>query len=289
MLDLLPGTDLGNVRKGLENALSTLTTARSAFTLIDRFNAYLTWANIAANVLRYQVSANDLDRLITTRVYWSMLGRNPTDFGSALPSLLDYEMQARDTALVAELDLFDADVAEWGNRRAVSVIPDTSALIELGGSFPELDWHDVLAVRSNVRILVVLTMAAVTELDGKKMSRDNSAQGQKVRAGVRGALRRIETLFPTNTYRNQHIGKRSGGTAYTVLLSDRLDHVPLPSADAEMISRGVAIQTYSGRSILVTFDVNQAFRSRAAGIDAHRLTYDYEAPEVDPTASGNPA
>jgi hypothetical protein len=277
MLELLPGTNLANVRGALVEARRSLTEARNGFGIADRYNSYNTWAANAVNQLRYQLAPADVDRLITTRLYWSLLGKSPVDVGPALVPLVDNELQARDTALLAEIGLFDAEVAGWGNGQAVAVVPDTTVLIEMGGTFADREWHTLLDLRPHESVLLVVTMAAVAELDAKKLSRDQTSQGQQVRTGVRAALKRIEELFPDNDWRTRidHSGTITS-TVTTVLLTDTLAHEPLPSADAEMISRGLSILPYAGRCIFVTYDLNQAFRARTAGLEAKRLKYEDE-------------
>ena len=49
-----------------------------------------------------------------------------------------------------------------------------------------------------------------------------------------------------------------------------------------MIRRGLDLLPFAGRAMLVTYDLNQAFRARSAGLESVRLRYEYEtatAPE----------
>lgn len=274
MLEVMPGTLLDHVRSLLAEARRAITAPLNAMTPQDAFNGYLEWASTQVRALRGVISAAELDRLITTRLYWSMFARSPVDFGPALRSTVDGELHARQAALDVALRVFDADVATWGGGRALAVVPDTSVFIEHGAGFPDLGWHEMLQERSNVPIRLVVTMAAVRELDAKKLSRDQAAAGQQVRSQVRAALRRIEELFPRNDQQSRFDTGLSRVT--TTLLTDDLGHDPLSDADGEMIRRGLDVRPYAGRGMLVTYDLAQTFRARAAGLDAHRLRYGYE-------------
>ena len=284
MLDLLPGTDLTAVRAALVEARRTITEVHNGAGTADRFNLYNIWAANALDALRYLLSPVDIDRLVTTRLYWSLFGKTPIEIGPALDGLVSKELRARDYALMAEIGLLDANWADWHKGLGVAVVPDTSVFVELGGTFPDREWHKMLDIRPHVPVFLVVTMAAVAELDGKKLSRDSSGHGKHVTAGVRAALHRIEELFPTNDSRRDFTHHEViTSTVTTVLLTDSITHVPLTSADAEMISRGVSILPYAGRCVLVSYDLNQTFRARTAGLEAHRLLYGFE--EAEPAIS----
>jgi hypothetical protein len=284
----MPGTRV-QVRAALLEAARATSDVRGSQTNLDLFNAYFLWAANQVRALRGMISSSDLDRLVTTRRYWAMYGRNVADFGSSVRTTIEDEMFAREEALREEVQVFDRNDSKWGHGEALIVVPDTTVFVHHGYDFPEVEWHDVLGQRSNVEILLTVTMAAVRELDAKKLSRDNSAQGQAVRKGVHGALRRIEELFAWNDAKTPFITppKHPGGReadVVTALLIDDLDHIPAADADGEMIGRGLALLPYSGRAMLVTFDLNQTFRARAAGLEAFRLRYDYET-QVEPGTS----
>lgn len=278
MLELVPGIALADARTRLSEALRMLTDARGGFTAQDRFNGYLEWVATQTRLCRGVFSPADLDRLITTGLYWSLLGSSPVDLGSAISPTLDGELEARAVALEHELREFDSIAARWGAGRALAVVPDTSVFVEHGAAFPELPWHEILDQRSNVPIHIAVTMAVVRELDGKKLSRDQSPDGQQVRSQVRAALRRIEELFPWNDHQARF--DENLNRTYTTLLTDDLGHFPLPDADGEMIRRGLSVLPYAGRAMLVTYDLAQTFRARAAGLAAHRLRYSYEDPQT---------
>lgn len=282
MLQLQPGVTLSNVHDALVEASRATTQAIGAQSSIDVFNEYGTWAANQIAALRHLIAPAELDRLVMTRRYWALLGASPVDFGPSLRRNVEDELNARKEAFDREAKNFAEDMQSWGNTYTLAVVPDTSVFVEYGYDFPAVNWHEILRERPHLPIYLVVTMAAVVELDGKKLSRDSSAHGKKVLGGVRGALRRIEQLFPTTDSRPTFTHKEIiTSTVTTALLTDGLAHVPLVSADAEMIQRGLDLLPYSGRSMLVTYDVNQAFRARSAGLEATKLKYDYEKEPAD--------
>lgn len=292
MLRLQLGATQKAVRRALVQARSALNKPLGTESPVAAFNLWRLWASQQVVALRNLISEDDLNRLITTRLYWSLLSANSDhiDRASLLTTVKD-ELMARDLALYDELSAFDRDVTSWGAGNALVLVPDTSVFIEMGDTFTEVDWHARLKVRPHIPIYLVVTMAALVELDGKKLSKDTSAHGNLVRTQVRAALRRIEELFPANQDRTtfEHTHLTGGGATiatfvYTALLTDPLAHVPLESADAEMIRRGLDLVPYAGRGMLVSYDLNQTFRARAAGLESTRLRYGYETGKPRPAS-----
>jgi PIN domain len=277
MLSLRPDAPLTSVHAALVEARRATTEVQNAPNVGEGFVRWQLWATDQVRMLRGLIYEDDLNRLITTRLYWSLFGSNSNYLDNrALHATVQNEMVERQTALDAEIKAFDSDLANWGNGSALVVVPDTSVFIAMGGSFADADWHRLLVERPSVKIHVVVTMAAVVELDGKKLSRDNTAHGQQVRIGVRAALKRIEELFYRNSARFAYTTASGFHTNTVSLLTDDLAHVPLESADAEMIRRGLDLLPYAGRAKLVSYDLNQTFRARAAGLESTRIRYDYE-------------
>lgn len=243
----------------------------------DMFNRWLSWAATQRVLLRGLISEDDIDRLITSRLYWSLFGSNSNYIdGRTLSTTVQNEVLTRQAALDGELRTFDSDSRTWGRGDALAIVPDTSVFVAMGAGFADAEWHNLLGERPSVRLYVVVTMAAVVELDGKKLSRDKTDHGELVRTQVRAALKRIEEMFYSNSAR--HAYEERGGFQQTTiaLLTDDLGHVPLETPDAEMVRRGLDILPYAGRSKLISYDLNQTFRARAAGLESSRLKYDYE-------------
>lgn len=277
MLKMLPGAALGTVRAALVEARRATTDVTSASTPSEMFNSWLSWAADQRVVLRGLISEDDMDRLVTSRLYWSLFGSNSNYIeGRTLSTTVQNEVLVRQQALDAELRAFDSDSLSWGQGNALAIVPDTSVFVAMGAGFADVEWHDLLDELPSVNLYVVVTMAAVVELDGKKLSRDKSDQGELVRTQVRAALKRIEEMFYSNGARHSYQEKQGFRQTTIALLTDDLGHVPLETPDAEMIRRGLDLLPYAGRSKLISYDLNQTFRARAAGLESSRLKYDYE-------------
>jgi PIN domain len=289
MLSLRPYVSLESVRAALVEARRATTEVQNAPNVSEGFSLWQIWAAAQVRMLRPLLYEDDLNRLITTRLYWSLFGSNSNYLDSrALSATVQNEMTERQNALDAEVMNLDADLQRWGRGGSLVLIPDTTVLIEKGYEFPELNWRKIVEVREGLDIFLVITMAAIVELDGKKLSRENSEHGKSVRTGVRGALKRIEEMFPTNDSQAPFWHKETITSKVTsTLLTDDLAHVPLNTADAEMIQRGLDLLPYAGRAMLVTYDLNQAFRARSAGVESKRLRYGYE--DERPTPEATPA
>lgn len=288
MLELVPGCSLEYVRDALREASRATDQALGGTYAQDRFNDYLMWTANQVARLRVAISATDLDRLITTPRYKSLFGRSFIDIGPAASEIVQDELMSRRDALDAELASFEQDMGKWGNGRAVAVVPDTSVFLEHGDEFATLPWHPLVNERSNVMILLVVTMQVVRELDRRKLNPDNSARGKLLRSRARAALREIERLFPWNDAQEDHTSNHDEAIkshVFTTLLTDDLQHVPLADPDAEIISRAVAVKPYAGDATLVSYDLAQTFRARAADLESVRLTYGWEDSEQDDGAT----
>lgn len=284
MLKLLPGVALAAVSAALSEAKRATTDALNGQNPSEMFNLWMLWVAHQRIALRGLLSDDDLDRLITSRLYWSLFGSNSNYIEPrTLSTTVQNELLARQAALDAGLRSFESDALSWGNGKSLVLVPDTSVFVALGGSFADVKWHHLLDERPSVKIHVVVTMAAVAELDGKKLSRDKTEHGEQVRAHVRSALKRIEELFYTNDARHFYETKDGFQPTTISLLTDELGHKPLESADAEMIRRGLDLLPYAGRAMLISYDLNQTFAARAAGLQSARLKYDYEDESEFPT------
>jgi hypothetical protein len=91
----LPGADRENVLKALESVYMAAVNARGAGGLvIEGHDGYLKWVDDAVYALRGQISSADIDRLVLTRCYWTLL---PFRTGHLTQGPLD-------RAITAELD-----------------------------------------------------------------------------------------------------------------------------------------------------------------------------------------
>jgi predicted ribonuclease YlaK len=145
-------------------------------------------------------------------------------------------------------------------------------------------------------IHILVPMVIVEELDGLKQRGDNHARW---RAGRTLAV--LERVLPQPAAPGQLRVANSSqpesdgiprGEVSVELVFDAPGHVRLPVNDDEIIDRLLTAQPLADRPItLITYDTNQAFKARAAGLRAIRLKMPIES-EPEPKSRGkrrNPA
>lgn len=120
---------------------------------IEPYNSYLAWTTRAVNRLRPYLDRAELDRLVTTRDYWSLRRTDPVQLGQQLaPLVLAEREHARDALVAAETALPRA-VEVWG-RAGQIVVPDTNVYLQHDQPIERVDWHSLLQVRPHVDVLV---------------------------------------------------------------------------------------------------------------------------------------
>ena len=62
-----------------------------------------------------------------------------------------------------------------------------------------------------------------------------------------------------------------------MLILDDLDHVRLPSADAEILDQALAIQPFARTVTVASYDSNLIFMARQLGLRAHLFTESTES------------
>lgn len=272
---------------------------------------YLTWVTEAVRVLSSQISTTDINRLVLTRRYELLLsmiaGVSPqtdsTVLGyrslGALPvmatrpsphpvvnDLLSTELQERVAIFDEAVKALGQQIERW-SRPGVFIGMDTGVYINHPEKLENIDFAKLIDVRGD-DIHILVPMLVVEELDGLK---------QHGTAGWRAAysLAVLDKVLPEPTVPARlrvadltalESGGIPRGEISVELLFDTPGHVRLPINDDEIIKRLLTAQSLAGRPItLVTYDTNQAFRARAAGLHAIRLKMPIESkPEPEPSA-----
>lgn len=185
-------------------AAATAGTNRLSGTPGDIISGYLTWVSDQVRMLQARLTADDLDRLLTSPRYWATL-TNPLAVPSRVSAVLE-EIQHRARPMNAAVaGLTEASEAWRPVDGAFTnlVVVDTNFWVEHENSFDATDWHEVVnsaegpsapAMQDELRL--VIPMVVVDELDAL------THRGQ-LRAKVIGATRWL--------YR--HIGSDPGGPA----------------------------------------------------------------------------
>ncbi|MFB7239337.1 PIN domain-containing protein [Streptomyces sp. NPDC056269] len=261
----IPGTSRDNVYKvlrGLWVSASNLDSQHSN-TAYERLLRYLEWVNESQRMLVGQISGPDIDRLVRTRMYESLLDGvghlASTDHTRLLNGLIANEVRERVAALEEASSSFAAQMDRWPAERAV-VVPDTSFFIRHERKFKEVDFLDRLAPEADL-VSVVVPMVVVDELDRLKESRDKYVRW---RAGH--TLGFLDELLD---------GDALLGEAKVELLTDNRGHVRLPEADDEIVDRATAVQSMAAGPVrLITYDTGMAMRAKLLGLSVLKLRTD---------------
>lgn len=272
-----PGADRRNIRDALRNARTAADNLLGAGpeTAFSRLMRYLNWATDTARMLRHQISDADIDQLVLTRRYQSLLTSCGTLAGSAqerlVNGLINLEVDERVKALDEALDTLNEQIERWSGREWF-VVADSSFYIQNPDRLSEADLHKVLGLPSNEHIRLLFPIVVVDELDGLKDAGKHQARWRAshtlglldstLNGGQSGILRHATGGQP-GTWR---------GEVNVEVVLDQPGHVRLPIADDEIIDRAVAIQALAAREVrLLTCDTGQHTRGRAAGLNVTKV------------------
>ncbi|WP_404498095.1 PIN domain-containing protein [Arthrobacter sp. GAS37] len=293
MIRLVPGANPKNALKMISDAGNLLTNVSSGISGIDRYNRYLAWASQQGNLLSYQLHPDEVDRLVTTRRYWSLLSLDSSTVdGGTLAELVDGEMRQRGVDLEDAKKRIASDMRRWDDGEAVAIVLDTNVWLKhFDDPIKDADWLDSLDERPSVPLVVTVPMKVVDELDRHKRNRANAPSGGKPirrRAGL--ALKYLEAnaALPGERKTLQQGSMSSQpptSTIHLVVLEQPLDRPPLVDADLEIIDRARSIMPYANRVRIVTTDYGMVYRSRQAGLEALRVK-DYEEERDDQSVDG---
>jgi hypothetical protein len=223
--------------------------------------------NGAADALRGQLSAGDVDRLVLTRRYWTLVRTDPAAHADdALLGMLHLELAERTTALSSARDDLVRETARWAASPGICVVADTNVYLHHARPFEDLDWRHLAQAREYDQVNLVIPLLVVDELD--------RAKSGKARTRARTTLRTLHKLFPDPAVParlgDATVPNRPGVLAH--LLMDDLHHTRLGEADSELIDRAQALGGLVGRQVLlVTIDTAMAFRATMAGLNVRKL------------------
>lgn len=258
-------TDAYNIRGG---------TYGSGFEQLTR---YLNWTSGAVKVLTSQIKSADIDRLILTRGYNRLLSLAAPSSAvgghtvSVLNEMLNVEVSQRIDDLAAARDSLSDAINKWADMPTL-VMPDTSVYIQHEDKLASLDFAELIPgeVFPLGRLIVLVPIVVIDELDRLKESRDESARWRATHT-----LGMIDGLFQ-RTDRPALIRDPEPhawrGPVLMELVLDPPGHVRLPIEDDEIVDRALAMGAVTECAVkLITFDTGQALRARSAGLRVSKL------------------
>lgn len=282
-----PGINREQLRRTLAEVQAAAGNLRSAHTAGERYSAYLAWVANTVRLLRGQVSAADLDRLVLTRRCW-LLQSKVDGWTATLAHLLDTEIDERTAALEDAVRALDDQMWRW-SRPGWFVVADSSFYLRHPDKLEQADLAAELGARGDP-IHLILPIVVVDELDGLKQAGQPQARWRAVytlavldrvlRDGTGPARLRDEDYSAIDN------GGIPRGEITVEIFLDPPGHRRLPINDDEIVDRALAIQPLAGRTVtLLTYDTGQATRARAAGLQVRKLSLPLED---EPTAGTRP-
>jgi hypothetical protein len=234
---------------------------------------YARWANEHIANLGPAIKPNDLNALITTQRYWTLMGL--MGFSSTPISLLvGLELTTRAVALEVAYQELEIEMLKSVNLDAA--VLDTNVLMVLGDQLETYDWHKELDVRTHAPLVIWIPLAVIDELDRKKLDRNiMKLKGKSVarRTLARVALREIDRMFPDP--RRGYIVERDMDPVpqrfELRILMEEPGHIRLPSVDAEVVDQAMNLSALGGRVQVVTYDTGMRLKARAAELAARQL------------------
>lgn len=257
MIGIQPGYSAAHILSYLRDA------ERDARNLLGNdghrdLSQYIDWATTHLRTLGPAIKPGDLDGLITTRRYWTLLGMmsaGGTGVPNSLPSLIALELTQRAAALEVAHDELDIEMMKSKNINAG--VLDTNIMMILGDQLDTYDWHAALGIGDQELLMVWIPISVVDELDRKKIDRNMmKIGGEKFsrRSRARRALRNIDRMLPEPASGHVvQLGDDPSRNRFEIrILMEEPGHIRLPSVDAEVVDQAVSLLALGGRVQIVT-------------------------------------
>ncbi|WP_188037098.1 PIN domain-containing protein [Actinotalea sp. JY-7885] len=265
----LPGVTGPQLLQMLDGAHSALRNVRvRASTGLDLYNAYLAWSALQMRMLRYTLTTESLNRLVTTRRHWALLSLDPAGKGNNLALLVEVELDSQLRALEIAMVEVRRDLKRHATVDAF-VVPDTNVFIHAPVPFDELAW-DTTAQAGQAHLRLLVPMMVIDELDGLKnrgTGTVSDASKEPVRSRARTTLRILERLL-AEPAEPVILTPESRPAVSLMVLFDDPDHARLLDADSEIIDRTRTVADATGKAATVaSYDLGMRLRARMAGLE----------------------
>jgi hypothetical protein len=288
MLAIRPGVNVDAVIQYLQQAESQARNLRGSTDTHNKLANYFEWVALQQRALGSAVPVADMDRLVSTRTYWSLLGATYMSL-----AVVDTELQQRIDDLEKErLSLVsEMDRLKRNSANTIAVL-DTNVIMTHHHELETMSWHTIADEHPRRTVRVVIPIIVIDELDRLKRSQgDMIVGGHRTprRTVARKAIRVLSRMFEYPGV-SHDIDQGVPGDMNTKpvsfeLLMDSAGHARLPEPDAEIRERALALSAYASRLVLVTFDLGNKFAAEHAGLTVNRLV-EVEDQNLEP--SGTP-
>lgn len=258
---------------------ATDATNRLSGTAADVVNGYLTWVSNQIRMLQARLTADDLDRLLTSPRYWATVA-SPLAVPSTVSAVME-ELQYRARLMNEAVTELTQATESWRPVDGVYtnlVVVDTNFWIEQVNSFDQTDWHEVVnsaegpsapAMQDELRLVV--PMVVIDELDAL-------AHRSNLRPKVTGATRWLYRHLRNAPARPAMLTAATDtrGVVTAQLVFEPHAHTRLPNNDDEIVETAVRLRDFLGHPakqvFFLTYDAGAAFRAGHAGLMPRLLT-----------------
>jgi rRNA-processing protein FCF1 len=236
----------------------------------DFFVGYCRWALGQGRALKPLIHPDSLDELVFTPRYTLLQSVGGAGQGGTeaphLRLLTSAEIEDRHSALTAAASALRRELDTWV-RAGSLIVPDTNVFLQHQDKFDELPWRSLVEGCDDA-ITVVVPITVLQELDRLKFR----GPDDQSRYRAQYSLGRINVLFDGGSVDTESPVMDPTESIRIRVTTNPLGHRPLSSADDEIISHALRIQSHAGRPVLLaTFDTNMAFSARHAGLPVAQL------------------
>lgn len=259
---LLPGANLVETQQILDRCRTAGLDVRGRVSRPDQLLAdYLSWCRSSADQLARVLHPRDIDRLLLTATYWTLL--NAQSAGEIVTTAVHAEIDARTRDLEAAAFNLDQDRVRWTQGFGPLVVLDTCVFIEHKDEFPASLASIERRVRSDQEdgvfatgtpVQFVIPLQVIDELDKAKADRS--------RGRAQLTLARLNELITAPSEPTKVDGLRDGSYLHLLLDewagSTRSASLPAASVRSTRYTNGSrpGARTYSSTSTTNPSDVS---------------------------------
>lgn len=257
----------------VNNSLTNIYSGSPGATLYDR---YIFWTAEAKRTLGSVLPIEEVKRLVESSKYWVLIETNNFS-ASNITALIYSEIDERKMELAKVASLLVVQIEEWSGFDGVLVIADTSFYLHTDEYFTHFKWHEMLSIRTDIEIRVVVPIRVIDELDRMKSSNKSipvsDANLEPVRTRARLTLKKINNLFEkVDSTPTLNIGVNSSENTSMKLYMDSLSHVSLEDGDTEILDRSLRLKEKAQkRLIILTRDAGMHLRAKSIGLESKLL------------------
>ncbi|MFJ6678610.1 PIN domain-containing protein [Microbacterium sp. NPDC091382] len=265
MVNLLPGVRANiaaqQISAARQEAGDLLTSGRL---FANPVSLYTEWVYRQVAALRDTLDDGDIRAIFLTHEF--DLARVQTDLGQrSTHDAVDHAIRTTVQHLDAAYTSVEAARGLWRDKQVV--VLDTNVLLRHSAELVEIKWAGRLNWDPDEPITLGVPLVVVSELDSLKLSNsshvaaDGTKQPQRMLA--RNALRRLSELFPGSHLRDNDV---VDGRLSAVLMMDDLRHIRLPSNDAAIVDRALAVLPYVEKVAVASYDLSLRFLAEKLGL-----------------------